>query len=165
MSNNTNTKPATRPAVFTKKDWDLKTIRAYNGLIMLVKGELPKGRYSSMTKAYLYHPVVKELFEKCGIPFEEKQVLSLMFFMVREKTAERHIIPVASLRKWFNGGWKVEKPVTYTELKVHASATKTATKSKKNTKSKEDEANEILATLSKMSVDELSAIAGKLMTA
>ena len=164
MSNNTNTKPAPRPAVFTKKDWDLKTIRAYNGLIMLVKGELPKGRYSSMTKAYLYHPVVKELFEKCGIPFEEKQVLSLMFFMVREKAAERHIIPVASLRKWFNGGWKVEKPVTYTEPKVPASATKTTKKTKK-VKSKEDEANEILATLSKMSVDELSAIAGKLMTA
>ena len=125
MSINTN-KPATRPVNFTKKDWDTKTIRAYKGLIMLVKGELPKGRFSSMTKAYLYHPVVNELFQKCGIPMEEKYVLNLLFAMVREKTAEHHVVAVSSLRKWFNGGWKVEKPVTYTEPKEPKVTTKSA---------------------------------------
>ena len=149
MSNNTNTnKPANRPAVFTKKDWDSKTIRAYNGLVMLVKGELSKGKYASMTKAYLYHPVVKELFEKCGIPMEEKQVLSLLFSMVRDRTNDRHIISVSGLRKWFNGGWKTEKPVTYTEPKMPKAPVK---------KNKTKTVDEIIKSLTPEQVAEMTA--------
>lgn len=147
---NTTNKPTSRPEGFTKKDWDTMTIRAYNGLVMLVKGELPKGKYASMTKAYLYHPVVKELFTKCGIPFEEKQVLSLLFGMVREKTTERHIISVSGLRSWFNGGWKAEKPITYTTPKMPQPTTsKKSTKTKTKAKAvKEPTVDEIIKKLS-----------------
>lgn len=152
MSNNTNTnKPANRPAVFTKKDWDSKTIRAYNGLVMLVKGELPKGKYASMTKAYLYHPVVKELFETCGIPMEEKQVLSLLFSMVRDRTNDRHIISVSGLRKWFNGGWATEKTVTYTEPKMPKT-----TEKKSKTKATKT-VDEIIKSLTPEQVAEMTA--------
>lgn len=156
---NKNTKPATRPAVFTKKDWDTMTIRAYNGLVMLVKGELPKGKYASMTKAYLYHPVVKELFTKCGIPFEEKQVLSLLFSMVREKTTERHIISVSGLRNWFNGGWKTEKPVTYTAPKEPKTAEKKPSKA-----AKEPTVDEIIKRLSDEQRAEIAAKVAKLQS-
>lgn len=134
-----NTKPASRPACYTKRDWDTKTIRAYNGLIMLVKAELPKGRYSSMTMAYLNHPVVKELFEKCGIPKEERMVLNLLFAMVRERTTERHVVTISKLRKWFNGEWKIEKPVTYTEPKEPKAPAKKSKKTDKKTPKNVDE--------------------------
>lgn len=139
MTTNTNTKPATRPACFTKRDWDIKTIRAYNGMILLVKGELPKGRYSSMTMAYLKHPVVAELFEKCGIPAQESYVLNLLFAMVRERREERHVVTVSALRKWFNGGWKIEKPVSYTQPKEPKAPAKATKKSKKSSPKNVDE--------------------------
>lgn len=154
MSKNTNM-PATRPAVYTKKDWDVKTIRAYKGLVMLVKGELPKGRYSSMTKAYLYHPVVKELFEKCGIPMEERMVLNLLFAMVREKTNERHIVSVSALRKWFNGGWSVEKSITYSTPKEPVTTTPKPRK----------KASNVDELISSMTVEERKALVEKLQVA
>lgn len=139
MTTITTTKPATRPACYTKRDWDTKTIRAYNGMILLVKGELKKGRYASMTMAYLNHPVVKELFTQCGIPQKEEYVLSLLFAMVRERREERHVVAVSALRKWFNGGWKTEKPVTYTQPKEPKAPAKSTKKSKKTAPKNVDE--------------------------
>ena len=106
VSANTTTKPATRPAGFTKREWDEKTVRAFKGLTMVVDGTLPHCN-TSILKAYLRHPVVAELFSQCGIPADEQHVLMLLFAMVRERREERHIVTVSSLRKWFNGGWKV----------------------------------------------------------
>ena len=129
-----NTKPATRPANFTKKVWDETTFRVYNGLVKLVKGEITLSQFTS-------HPVVKNLFESCGIAKtpEERQIqtVSLIISMAKDRTSnhvkERHIMPIYTLRKFFNGGYaeKSALPVTYKEPKAPKATDQKAKKGQK----------------------------------
>lgn len=138
----TTTKPITtkRPANFTKAAWENDTFRVYNGLIKLVKGEINMTQFTG-------HPVVKSLFESCGIantaPDRQKATVNLIISMAKDRTShgekERHIAPIYRLRNWFNGEWKVKAslPVTFNAPKDPAKKSspkgkKTAPKKVKN---------------------------------
>lgn len=133
------TKPATRPACYTKAVWDNYTFRVYNGLVKLVKNEITLNQFVN-------HPIVKDLCDNCGIttttPDKDKAkvrgsiTVNLIISMAKDRTShgekERHVLPIANLRKFFNGGWaeKAALPVTYKEPKAPT------TKAKKQTKAK-----------------------------
>ena len=137
-TNTTNTKPATRPANYTKAVWDNYTMRVYNGLVKLVKNEITLNQFVN-------HPIVKDLCDNCGITTNTLDkdkakvrgsiTVSLIISMAKDRTSnhekERHILPISNLRKFFNGGWAEKKalPVTYKEPKAP-----TAPKAKKTTK-------------------------------
>lgn len=105
-----------RPAVYTKAQWDNDTFRVYNGLIKLVKGEVS-------IPQFVNHPTVKDLFAKAiNITTPEArytQTVNLLISMAKDRTShgekERHILPIATLRKFFNGEYAVKSalPVTY----------------------------------------------------
>ena len=135
MTTNTiNTKPAKRPEGYTKNAWDTDTFRVYNGVIKLVKGEFTM-------PVFVNHPTVKDLMTRCcGATTPEDRyalTVSLIISMAKDRThngeKERHINPIASLRSFFNGGYKLksELPVTYTMPKEpKATAKKATTKAK-----------------------------------
>ena len=156
---NTTTKPATRPANFTKKVWDETTFRVYNGLVKLVKGEITLSQFTS-------HPVVKNLFESCGIAKtpEERQIqtVSLIISMAKDRTSnhvkERHIMPIYTLRKFFNGGYaeKSALPVTYKEPKAPKATDQKAKKGAQKKTVKFANAEEFLKALPEDKRDELA---------
>ena len=132
------TKPAKRPANFTKAAWENDTFRVYNGLVKLVKGEITLSQFTT-------HPTVKSLMSAVGMantPEErQKATVNLIISMAKDRTShgekERHIAPIYRLRAFFNGAWKdyAARPVTYNEPKApKAPAKKTAQKAKKPVK-------------------------------
>jgi len=112
----TTTKKATRPAGFTKNEWETKTNRVYDGLIKLSEGKI-------IAPQFVNHPVVKELMERCcGAKTPEqrwKLAFSLFVHMDNYGTKDgEKVLKVkgfSTLRQWFNGGYaeKIERPVTY----------------------------------------------------
>ena len=119
MNTNTNTttaKKATRPAGFTKGDWDTKTQRVYDGLVKLSEGKI-------IAPQFVNHPVVKELMERCcGAKTPEarwKLAFSLFVHMDNYGTKDgEKVLKVkgfSTLRQWFNGGYaeKMARPVSY----------------------------------------------------
>lgn len=143
-TNTNNTKPTTtkRPAVYTKYDWESKTLRVYTGLVKLVKNEITLAQFVN-------HPVVKELAENCEITkgMDDKTAVktrgwltvNLIITMTKDRThdheKERHVAPIYRLRAFFNGEWKefANRPVTYSEPKApKAPAKKASPKGKKS---------------------------------
>lgn len=126
----TNTK---RPATYTKAQWDADTFRVYNGLIKLVSLEV------SMPQ-FVNHPTVKDLFAKAlNITTTEDryaQTVNLIISMAKDRTShgekERHVLPIANLRKFFNGEYAVKSalPVTYATPKAPKEPAKKTVKAK-----------------------------------
>lgn len=116
MSINTITKPATRPAGFTKSEWDNMTFRVYNGLIKLSEEKI-------IAPQFVNHPVVKELMERCCEAKTPEARWGLFFSLVvhmdnygtKDGKKVLKIKTIAAMRQWFNGGWieKLTRPVSY----------------------------------------------------
>lgn len=117
------TKKATRPEGFTKAQWDNDTFRVYNGLIKLVKGEI-------LAPQFVNHPTVKSLMEKCcNATTPEARwglfvnlIVSMDSYSTVDHVKVNKIKSIATLRSWFNGGWKekADRPVVYKEPKAPA---------------------------------------------
>ena len=123
MNTNTNTtiaKKATRPAGFTKAAWESETFRVYNGLVKLVKGEI-------LAPAFVNHPVVKSLMEKCcnaKTPDDRwglfvNLIVSMNNYGTADHVKVNKVKSITTLRQWFNGQWaeKATRPVVYKEPK------------------------------------------------
>lgn len=115
---NTTTKKATRPAGFTKFDWDSKTFRIYDGLIKLSEQKI-------IAPQFVNHPVVKELLEKCcgaNTPESRWNVCFALFVHMDNygsKDGEKvlKVKTISALRQFLNGGWqeKMARPVSHKE--------------------------------------------------
>lgn len=140
MNTNTNntTKKASRPAGFTKFDWESKTLRVFNGLVRLVdKKDITFDTFKN-------HPIVKELLSKiCNANTPEDRdrlVLSLIIDACHYCTKDGELVMkvkcIGSVRKWFNGGWsdKINRKVVYKEPKAPTApkAKKASPKGKKS---------------------------------
>lgn len=137
MNTNTNTtntaKKSTRPAGFTKSQWDNDTFRVYNGLVKLVKGEI-------LAPQFINHPVVKSLMEKCcnaKTPEDRwglfvNLIVSMNTYGTVDHEKVNKIKSISTMRQWFNGQWeeKATRPVVYKEPK--APAKKASPKGKKS---------------------------------
>lgn len=97
------TKSTTRPATFTKSQWDRATYNAYLSLISLIKGSKSVSEYIADNA---------DLFTRSGVPADEVHVLSLLVSMAKDTTVDgdkvRKVNPISSLRQFFNRTW-VEK--------------------------------------------------------
>ena len=122
MNTNTNntTKKATRPEGFTKAAWETDTFRVYQGLVKLVKGEI-------LAPAFINHPVVKSLMERCcnaKTPEDRwglfvNLVVSMNNYGTADHVKVNKVKSISTLRQWFNGQWaeKATRPVVYKEPK------------------------------------------------
>lgn len=129
---NTNTKPASRPAGYTKFDWDTKTCRIFDGLVKLTEKKVT-------VPQFVNHPIVKELMEKCcGAKTPEDRYplfVSLLIYSCNYCTVDHQPVMkvkhISSVRKWFNGAWEelMDRPVVYKQPKEPTK--KTSTKAKK----------------------------------
>lgn len=138
-TNTTNTKPASRPAGFTKYDWESKTFRVYDGLIKLSEQKI-------IAPQFVNHPIVKELLEKCcGANTPElrwKLCFALFVHMDNygSKDGEKvlKIKTVTALRQFLNGGWreKMARPVSHKEAKEPVKKAKKATQKAKKSEVK-----------------------------
>lgn len=96
-----------RPANFAKKAWDQATYDAYLDLVKIVTSSMSIPEFLTAHAA---------LFANANVPAVESTVISLLIAMAKDtskkdkETGEsekiRHINPIASLRAFFNGGWK-----------------------------------------------------------
>jgi len=129
----TENKPASRPATFTKSEWDKLTYRAYFALLDMVKGS------KTMTQ-FTHVPEVKALVEKCGITLDTTSLVSLLAYMVKYTTQDGNkvckVSALSSLRKWFNEGYLelMTRPVVFNAGKVdpYAKKAKAPSASKKS---------------------------------
>lgn len=122
-----------RPACYTKAAWEADTFRVYTGLIKLVELKVTMPQF-------INHPTVKDLFAKAmGVTTPEgryTQTVNLIISMAKDRTyhgeKERHVLPIANLRKFFNGGATVKAslPVTHAEPKAPKEPAKKAAKTK-----------------------------------
>ena len=136
---NTNTKPATRPAGFTKADWETKTLRIFDGLVKLTQRKVTVSQFVN-------HPIVKELMEKCcGAKTPEDRYplfVSLLIYSCNYGTVNHtpvlKVKCIASVRKWFNGGYRelMARPVVYKQPKQPTEKKATQKKSTKKVTNK-----------------------------
>lgn len=136
---NTTTKKATRPAGFTKFDWDSKTFRVFDGLVKLCNQQVD-------VKTFVNHPIVKELMERCcGSKTPEDRYPLFVSLLISSCTYGTvggvkvlKIKSISTVRQWFNGGWeeKMSRPVVYKEPKepVKKESKKASPKEKKQVK-------------------------------
>lgn len=126
---NTNTKPASRPAGFTKFDWESKTFRVYDGLVKLSEQKI-------IAPQFVNHPIVKELLEKCcdaKTPEQRWQVCFALFvhmdnYGTANGVKSLKIKTVSALRQFLKGGWqeKMTRPVSHKEAQKPVKTTKKA---------------------------------------
>lgn len=132
MSTTTNTaattnakKPSSRPACFSKKDWENLTFDAYKDLVALVEGKTTGVKFLNRHV---------QLFKKCGIPADGKHLLSLVIAMAKDTTQDhekvRKILSISTFRQFFNKTWaekdamKVVSDAKARGYKEHAKSTK-----------------------------------------
>ena len=116
------TKPATRPATFTKKAWDTQTYDAYIDYVHMIEHQ---------TKAEDYLKKWASLFNLCGMTADVDHLLSLSIAVAKDTTingskevkgeAVRKVNVIGSFRAFFNGGWmeRDSRRVVYTMPKVN----------------------------------------------
>ena len=137
MSTTTTTTKASRPACFSKRDWDNMTFDAYKGVVALVKGEITGTQFVKRNQ---------NLFKKCNIPADGIHLIRLITTMNSFTTVNHEKVckvkSIGLLRSFFNGGW-VEKdslPVV-SDSKAHgykASAKKSSSTGSKKGPTKSD---------------------------
>lgn len=135
-TNTTNTTATkthkTRPEGYTKYDWDVKTLRVFNGLVKLAEKSIT-------VQQFVNHPVVKELMDKCcgaknpedRYPLFVSLLVSSMNYTTVNGEKVMKIKSVGTVRQWFNGGYaeRMARPVIYKEVKEPVKkAAKKATK-------------------------------------
>ena len=151
---NTTTKALTRPACYSKGDWEKATFSAYLDLIAIVQRSLSITEYLTTHKA---------LFTNCGIPCDEGHLVSLVIAMARDTMQKgveiRKVQPISNLRKFFFTTWATKDAleVVYT-APSDPNARKKPTPPKK--KSAEEVAKEYFGSMSK---EEKAAFIAKLM--
>lgn len=108
--------PKTRPEGYTKYDWDVKTLRVFNGLVKLCEKQISVSQFVN-------HPIVKELMDKCcGSKTPEERYplfVSLLIDSCNYCTVNGEKVlkvkSISTIRKWFNNGYveKMARPVVY----------------------------------------------------
>ena len=148
------TKSTTRPASFTKSQWDKATYTAYMGLISVVKG-------SKSVSVFLADNA--DLFTRSGVPTDEAHVLSLVIAMAKDTTVEgekvRKVNPISSLRQFFNRTW-VEKDALDVRFKAPAAPKESKPRTAKPKKSAEET---VKAYFGAMSAEEKAKFIASLM--
>lgn len=141
---NTNKKPASRPACFTKSAWETATYDAYKGIVALVEGKTTGAKFLNRHA---------NLFKSCGIPADGIHLLRLVTFMSNYTTyggdKVLKVKAVSTLRKYFNGEWASldARRVVY-DTKTKDPRTVTPKKSSKSKKVTTEAVTEYIAALS-----------------
>lgn len=153
---NAQKKPASRPACYSKSQWEKATYDAYMSLIALIKGEINQVTFLKRHSA---------LFASCGVPADGKHMISLLISMAKDTSMEgekvRKVNSITSLRQFFNRTWadKDALRVAYVEPKKPTEAKKSTTKAKKAPVNEES----VTKWVGKMSSEEKAAFIAKLM--
>lgn len=150
----TTPKNPSRPATFSKSQWDKATYTAYMGLVAIVE------RRSSIA-AFLKANAA--LFLGCGVPADEEHVLSLVIAMAKDTTVDhekvRKVNPIGSLRQFFNGAWAAKDALSIS-YKAPTAPKEPQPRKPKAKKSTEDTVKEYFG---KMSPEEKAAFVAKLL--
>ena len=153
-TNNTQVKSTTRPATFTKSQWDRATYNAYLSLVSLVKGSKSISEYITENA---------DLFTRSGVPADEAHVVSLLVSMTRDTTVDgdkvRKVNPISSLRQFFNRSWS-EKDALEVYYKAPAAPKESKPRTAKAKKTPEQTIKEYFG---KMTPAEKAAFVANLM--
>lgn len=152
----TENKPTTRPATFSKSQWDKATYTAYMGLIAIVERRATIATFLKDNAG---------LFMGCGVPADEAHVLSLVIAMAKDTTVDhekvRKVNPIGSLRQFFNTQWAVKDA-----LKVSYKApTQPKEPQPRTPKAKKSPEETVVSLFSKMNDAEKAALVAKLLAA
>ena len=156
-TNTTITKKSTRPATFTKSQWDKATYDCYMALVTLVKGEITLKQFTNKAAG---------LFTACGVPCDSQHIVSLLIAMTKDTTKDhekiRKVNSITGLRQFFNGAWEAKDSlqVVYNAGKAPTEKAKKANKAKKPVTE-----NAVTQWFGQMSAAEKTAFINKLMAA
>lgn len=93
-------KKGSRPATFTKSQWEQSTYNAYIAFVKVVNGEMTQDRWLKRAK---------NLFNSCGMPADDYHYTLLLMAIAHDTTVDgekaHKVSAVSSFRQFFNGGW------------------------------------------------------------